>query len=66
MSRNPGGIATKEDQLDWVRTNRVKRALREGRPTDGWWLHLTLCSDTTLLVQGVRQVLGKFQEEVRP
>jgi len=26
--------------LDWVKTNHVKRALREGRPTAGSWLHL--------------------------
>ncbi len=29
-----------EDPLDWVKTNHVKRALREGRPTVGSWLHL--------------------------
>jgi 2-keto-3-deoxy-L-rhamnonate aldolase RhmA len=26
--------------VDWVKTNHVKRALREGRPTAGGWLHL--------------------------
>ena len=26
--------------MDWVKTNHVKRALREGRPTAGSWLHL--------------------------
>ncbi len=26
--------------MDWVKTNHVKRALREGRPTAGGWLHL--------------------------
>ena len=28
--------------MDWVKTNHVKRALREGRPTAGAWL--TMCS----------------------
>jgi 2-keto-3-deoxy-L-rhamnonate aldolase RhmA len=28
--------------MDWVKTNQVKRALREGRPTAGAWL--TMCS----------------------
>ncbi len=27
---------------------------------------LTLCSDTTLLVQGAKELVGKFQQEVRP
>jgi 2-dehydro-3-deoxyglucarate aldolase/4-hydroxy-2-oxoheptanedioate aldolase len=31
--------------LDWVKTNHVKRALREGRPTAGAWL--SLCSAMT-------------------
>lgn len=26
--------------MDWVKTNHVKRSLREGRPTAGAWLHL--------------------------
>jgi 2-dehydro-3-deoxyglucarate aldolase/4-hydroxy-2-oxoheptanedioate aldolase len=26
--------------VSWVKTNHVKRALREGRPTSGAWLHL--------------------------
>ena len=26
--------------MEWVKTNHVKRALREGRPTAGSWLHL--------------------------
>jgi len=26
--------------VSWVKTNHVKRALREGRPTAGAWLHL--------------------------
>jgi 2-dehydro-3-deoxyglucarate aldolase/4-hydroxy-2-oxoheptanedioate aldolase len=31
--------------VDWVKTNHVKRALREGRPTAGAWL--SLCSPMT-------------------
>jgi len=31
-----------EGTVDWVKTNHVKRALREGRPTAGSWL--SLCS----------------------
>src|SRR5574341_586816 len=30
----------KETEVEWVKTNHVKRALREGRPTAGSWLHL--------------------------
>ncbi len=98
--------------MDWVKTNHVKRALREGRPTAGAWISLcspisaemmsragfdwllidmehgngdyqtllaqlqaiykrgyqflTLTSETTLLVQGAAEVLGKFTQEVRP
>jgi 2-keto-3-deoxy-L-rhamnonate aldolase RhmA len=29
-----------EEPVSWVKTNHVKRALREGRPTSGAWLHL--------------------------
>lgn len=27
---------------------------------------LTLCSETTLLVQGAQELLGKFRQEIRP
>src|SRR5262245_51402826 len=32
--------ARAEDAVSWVKTNHVKRALREGRPTAGAWLSL--------------------------
>jgi 2-dehydro-3-deoxyglucarate aldolase/4-hydroxy-2-oxoheptanedioate aldolase len=32
--------SNKESEVDWVKTNHVKRALREGRPTAGAWLQL--------------------------
>jgi 2-dehydro-3-deoxyglucarate aldolase/4-hydroxy-2-oxoheptanedioate aldolase len=35
--------------VDWVKTNHVKRALREGRPTAGSWLHLCSASSAEIM-----------------
>ena len=50
--------------MSWVKTNHVKRALREGRPTAGAWLLVD--PDTSLVVQGSQDIVARFRQDVRP
>lgn len=49
--------------MDWVITrnwDQARELYKRG------YQFLTLCSDTALVVQGAKEILGRFEQEVRP